>query len=223
MSPSRYWTRIHFSFSSSRRRSLDSFFRSSPEARYPDTSSRHDCGSLRSPMMAHTWSSNTPSLWYALPLGQSRLRQAIQDIISDPREVFRVWRDIHADRANLLGIQAESTNRLAAWAQPVFHLFGELASHIMSRRQARWGTLFGIHNIKDSGATVPPALSSHAENLYREEAVWRRYQAYGLISFVTRPICGCGIALSTQKRRQLERGDPVPCDACHNIVTWKTT
>ena len=154
---------------------------------------------------------------------QSRLRQAIQAITSDPREVFRVWRDIHADRANLLGVQAESTNRLAAWAQPVFHLFGELASHIMSRRQSRWGTLFEIHNIKDSGATVPPDLSSHAESLYREEPIWRRYQAYGLISFVTGPICGCGIALSMQKRRQLERGDPVPCDACHNIVMWKAT
>jgi len=158
--------------------------------------------------------------------GQSdrvRLRQAIQGITPNPRVAFEVWRDTHPDRSNLLGVQADSTNRLSVWAQPVFHLFGELPGHINARRQTQWGTFMEIVDKRISGEGVPSELVSDAERLYGNSPIWKRYQRYGRISLVTEPICGCGVALSMRQRSQLERGDPVPCDYCRNIVMWQTS
>ena len=80
-----------------------------------------------------------------------------------------------------------------------------------------------IVNKRISGEGVSSELASRAEGLYGNNPIWKRYQRYGQISLVTEPICGCGVALSIRKRRQLERGDPIPCDSCRNIVMWQTS
>ena len=160
---------------------------------------------------------------------RSAFLKATQAVVKNPREAFTSWQKEYPDRYKHLMALSRDDGKVERWAQSVFHLYGDLGSAILGYQQTEWGTLLVIHN-QYSGKSIPTALISRADESYGDDIgnsqgakrhkaqVWQRYKRYRQLSFVTQPVCECGIELATNQRSYLKRGDPVLCGSCHRLV-----